>query len=112
MLHFPWALNIIIGGPGAWSQHLLAQRDLHLRGFGFTLKAGAGAAEDWKAQAKDEWYADLYEHPNWNALWGADGTGQQNTAQHSPTKELIRRLVDFCNPFSSEFEKYVKIAIV
>jgi 23S rRNA U2552 (ribose-2'-O)-methylase RlmE/FtsJ len=65
----------LCGGPGAWSQHLLEKRDLHLRGYGFTLKAGAGAAEDWKAQAKDEWYADLYQHPNWTALWGADGTG-------------------------------------
>merc|ERR1712046_193772 len=49
--------------------------DLDLQGFGFTLKADAGSADDWKAQEKDEWYEDLYEHPNWKALWGADGTG-------------------------------------
>jgi len=65
----------LCGGPGAWSQHLLDQTDLALRGFGFTLKANAGGAGDWQAEAKDEWYEDLYEHPNWTALWGADGTG-------------------------------------
>jgi len=49
---------------------------LALQGFGFTLKAGAvGADDDWQADAKDEWYEDLYEHPDWTALWGADGTG-------------------------------------
>jgi len=65
----------LCGGPGAWSQHLLSKRDLSLRGFGFTLKANAGEAGDWKAQEKDEWYEDLYQHSNWTALWGADGTG-------------------------------------
>jgi len=88
----------LCGGPGAWSQHLLAKRDLHLRGFGFTLKAGAGAAEDWKAQAKDEWYADLYEHPNWNALWGADGTGdllKLGNLEHC-VKQLRREHVLLC----------------
>jgi len=65
----------LCGGPGAWSQHLLMQKGLRLRGFGFTLKANSGDAEDWKAQAKDEWYEDLHQSPNWNALWGADGTG-------------------------------------
>jgi len=65
----------LCGGPGAWSQHLLGDTGLALRGFGFTLKADSGAADDWKAQEKDEWYEDLYEHPNWSALWGADGKG-------------------------------------
>jgi hypothetical protein len=65
----------LCGGPGAWSQYLLAKQELALRGFGFTLKADSGSAEDWKAEAKDEWYEDLYEHPDWTALWGADGTG-------------------------------------
>jgi len=65
----------LCGGPGAWSQHLLAKEDLGLRGFGFTLKADVGSSDDWKAEAKDEWYEDLYEHPKWTALWGADGTG-------------------------------------
>jgi hypothetical protein len=48
---------------------------LDLRGYGFTLKADVGSADDWKAETKDEWYDDLHEHPNWKALWGADGTG-------------------------------------
>lgn len=65
----------LCGGPGAWSQHLLDQTHLALRGFGFTLKAAVGDKGDWQAEAKDEWYQDLYEHPNWTALWGADGTG-------------------------------------
>jgi hypothetical protein len=65
----------LCGGPGAWSQHLLEKKDLALRGFGFTLKAGVGASEDWQADAKDEWYPDLYAHPDWTALWGVDGTG-------------------------------------
>jgi cap1 methyltransferase len=65
----------LCGGPGAWSQHLLEKQDLALRGFGFTLKADSGAADDWKAQEKDEWYPDLYQRQDWTALWGADGTG-------------------------------------
>eukprot|EP00929_Paragymnodinium_shiwhaense_P045989 TRINITY_DN23442_c0_g1_i1.p1 TRINITY_DN23442_c0_g1~~TRINITY_DN23442_c0_g1_i1.p1 ORF type:complete len:618 (+),score=195.96 TRINITY_DN23442_c0_g1_i1:65-1918(+) len=65
----------LCGGPGAWSQHLLEKTELQLRGFGFTLRAATGDLEDWKADAKDEWYADLYEHPSWKALWGADDTG-------------------------------------
>jgi len=65
----------LCGGPGAWSQHLLARTDLSLRGFGFTLKAGAGDADDWQCDEKDEWYDDLYKHPAWTALWGEDGTG-------------------------------------
>jgi len=65
----------LCGGPGAWSQHLLEKTDLALRGYGFTLKADSGSSDDWKAEAKDEWYDDLYKHPNWKALWGADGTG-------------------------------------
>jgi len=65
----------LCGGPGAWSQHLLDQTHLALRGFGFTLQAAAGDKGDWQAEAKDEWYEDLYEHPNWTALWGLDGTG-------------------------------------
>lgn len=65
----------LCGGPGAWSQHLLGKHDLALQGFGFTLKAESGGSDDWKAQAKDEWYQDLIEHPNWTALWGLDGSG-------------------------------------
>eukprot|EP00928_Gymnodinium_smaydae_P063258 TRINITY_DN468_c0_g2_i1.p1 TRINITY_DN468_c0_g2~~TRINITY_DN468_c0_g2_i1.p1 ORF type:complete len:710 (-),score=103.20 TRINITY_DN468_c0_g2_i1:379-2334(-) len=65
----------LCGGPGAWSQHLLGHKDLALRGFGFTLKASAGSSDDWQAEEKDEWYDDLYDHPDWTALWGADGTG-------------------------------------
>eukprot|EP00928_Gymnodinium_smaydae_P063259 TRINITY_DN468_c0_g2_i2.p1 TRINITY_DN468_c0_g2~~TRINITY_DN468_c0_g2_i2.p1 ORF type:complete len:671 (-),score=101.15 TRINITY_DN468_c0_g2_i2:394-2331(-) len=65
----------LCGGPGAWSQHLLGHTDLALRGFGFTLKASAGGSDDWQAEEKDEWYDDLYDHPDWTALWGADGTG-------------------------------------
>jgi len=66
----------LCGGPGAWSQHLLGQHELALRGFGFTLKAGAvGDADDWQADSKDDWYPDLHAHPDWTALWGSDGTG-------------------------------------
>jgi cap1 methyltransferase len=65
----------LCGGPGAWSQHLLDQTQLGLRGFGFTLASESGAAGDWQAQGKDDWYEDLYEHPNWSALWGLDGKG-------------------------------------
>merc|ERR1740117_418977 len=66
----------LCGGPGAWSQHLLGQHELALRGFGFTLKAGAvGDADDWQADSKDDWYPDLHAHPDLTALWGSDGTG-------------------------------------
>mmetsp|Transcript_57160 Transcript_57160/g.127511 ORF Transcript_57160/g.127511 Transcript_57160/m.127511 type:complete len:605 (+) Transcript_57160:65-1879(+) len=62
----------LCGGPGAWSQYLLAKK---FRGFGFTLRSGSGAEEDWQAEQKDDWYPDLLRHPQWQPLWGADGTG-------------------------------------
>jgi len=65
----------LCGGPGAWSQFLLAKPELAMRGFGLTLRSGSGDAADWQAEEKDDWYADLLENPNWFALWGADGTG-------------------------------------
>eukprot|EP00930_Biecheleria_cincta_P054190 TRINITY_DN4014_c0_g1_i4.p1 TRINITY_DN4014_c0_g1~~TRINITY_DN4014_c0_g1_i4.p1 ORF type:complete len:701 (-),score=164.17 TRINITY_DN4014_c0_g1_i4:150-2174(-) len=65
----------LCGGPGAWSQFLLAKPELAMRGFGLTLRSGSGDAADWQAEEKDDWYADLLENPNWSALWGADGTG-------------------------------------
>jgi hypothetical protein len=66
----------LCGGPGAWSQFMLARTDLALRGFGFTLRESCGgAADDWQAEGKDQWYPELYSHPDWKALWGADGTG-------------------------------------
>eukprot|EP00931_Biecheleriopsis_adriatica_P022708 TRINITY_DN1451_c0_g1_i3.p1 TRINITY_DN1451_c0_g1~~TRINITY_DN1451_c0_g1_i3.p1 ORF type:complete len:673 (-),score=201.69 TRINITY_DN1451_c0_g1_i3:153-2090(-) len=65
----------LCGGPGAWSQFLLKKEELAMRGFGFTLRSGAGGDEDWHAQEKDDWYPDLLAHPKWTALWGADGTG-------------------------------------
>lgn len=88
----------LCGGPGAWSQYLLAKKDLALRGFGFTLMADAGSADDWKAEAKDEWYADLEAHPNWTALWGADGTGdllKQGNLDHC-VQQLAREHVLLC----------------
>merc|ERR1712046_412088 len=72
--------------------------DLDLQGFGFTLKADAGSADDWKAQEKDEWYEDLYEHPNWKALWGADGTGdllKMGNLEHC-VRQLAREHVLLC----------------
>jgi len=65
----------LCGGPGAWSQFLLAKPELAMRGFGLTLRSGSGDAADWQAEEKDDWYADLIQNPNWSALWGADGTG-------------------------------------
>jgi hypothetical protein len=65
----------LCGGPGSWSQFLLARRDLALRGFGYTLRAAAGDSEDWNAQKKDEWYPELSSRSDWTALWGKDGTG-------------------------------------
>lgn len=65
----------LCGGPGAWSQHLLEQKAVALKGFGFTLKSASGNADDWQAQDKDDWYEDLNEHAKWTALWGKDGTG-------------------------------------
>ncbi|CAJ1377540.1 unnamed protein product [Effrenium voratum] len=62
----------LCGGPGAWSQFLLAKG---LAGFGLTLRSGQGTEEDWQAEQKDDWYPDLMQHPSWQALWGADGTG-------------------------------------
>jgi len=88
----------LCGGPGAWSQHLLEKKDLSLRGFGFTLKANSGGADDWKAQEKDEWYDDLYRNPKWTALWGADGTGdllKPSNLEHC-VKQLSREQVLLC----------------
>merc|ERR1740117_1231183 len=89
----------LCGGPGAWSQHLLEKKDLALKGFGFTLKAGnVGAADDWQADAKDEWYPDLYAHPDWTALWGVDGTGdllKPGNLQHA-AKQLANEQVLLC----------------
>lgn len=65
----------LCGGPGAWSQFLLSQRSLGLRGFGFTLRSKAGGEKDWHAEEKDDWYPELFREPKWQALWGADGTG-------------------------------------
>lgn len=65
----------LCGGPGAWSQFLLSKPELAMHGFGLTLRSGAGDADSWKAEEKDDWYSNLLEHPNWTALWGADGTG-------------------------------------
>jgi len=65
----------LCGGPGAWSQFLLAKPELAMRGFGLTLRSGSGDAADWQSQEKDDWYPDLLQHPKWSALWGADGTG-------------------------------------
>jgi len=65
----------LCGGPGAWSQYLLCCSSLKLRGFGFTLRPEAGDQGDWQAEAKDHWYPDLFKHPKWRALWGADGSG-------------------------------------
>jgi len=65
----------LCGGPGAWSQMLLANSEKRFRGFGFTLRTDTGAAEDWHAEDKDQWYPDLLERSDWTALWGADGSG-------------------------------------
>jgi len=65
----------LCGGPGAWSQLLLARKDLALRGFGFTLRSSGDTGKGWQAEQKDQWYADLLERPDWQALWGRDGTG-------------------------------------
>lgn len=62
----------LCGGPGAWSQYLL---QMNFQGFGFTLRSGVGSEDDWQAEQKDDWYPELLRHPNWHAIWGADGTG-------------------------------------
>jgi len=89
----------LCGGPGSWSQHLLGHQDLALRGFGFTLKSGAvGAVDDWQADEKDDWYPDLHAHPDWTALWGADGTGdllKPGNLQHA-AKQLAKEKVLLC----------------
>eukprot|EP00930_Biecheleria_cincta_P099226 TRINITY_DN90864_c0_g1_i1.p1 TRINITY_DN90864_c0_g1~~TRINITY_DN90864_c0_g1_i1.p1 ORF type:complete len:599 (+),score=113.53 TRINITY_DN90864_c0_g1_i1:66-1862(+) len=65
----------LCGGPGAWSHFLLSKPEFAMRGFGVTLRSGAGDADSWKAEEKDDWYPNLLDHPNWTALWGVDGTG-------------------------------------
>jgi 23S rRNA U2552 (ribose-2'-O)-methylase RlmE/FtsJ len=65
----------LCGGPGAWSQFLLARHDLALRGFGLTLRAQSGSERDWHAQEKDEWYPELSRRSDWFPLWGKDGSG-------------------------------------
>lgn len=88
----------LCGGPGAWSQHLLGLHDMNFRGFGFTLKPDSGASEDWKSEEKDDWYAELHEHPSWSALWGADGTGdllKTGNIEHC-AKQLAKEHVLLC----------------
>ncbi|CAK0871616.1 unnamed protein product [Prorocentrum cordatum] len=65
----------LCGGPGAWSQFLLGHRHLKFRGYGLTLRSGAGSASDWKSEEKDDWYEELYSRQDWRAIWGKDGTG-------------------------------------
>eukprot|EP00927_Polykrikos_kofoidii_P046419 TRINITY_DN4066_c0_g1_i1.p1 TRINITY_DN4066_c0_g1~~TRINITY_DN4066_c0_g1_i1.p1 ORF type:complete len:873 (-),score=136.88 TRINITY_DN4066_c0_g1_i1:203-2821(-) len=65
----------LCGGPGAWSLFLLEKKELALSGFGFTLRTGAGSAEDWQAEDKDQWYPDLQRREDWCAIWGADDSG-------------------------------------
>merc|ERR1719337_422068 len=65
----------LCGGPGAWSQFLLEDRELALQGYGLTLKSASGNTEDWHAQEKDDWYEELEAREDWKSLWGADGTG-------------------------------------
>merc|ERR1719321_318532 len=65
----------LCGGPGAWSQFLLENRELALQGYGLTLKSASGDADDWQAQQKDDWYEELEAREDWKSLWGADGTG-------------------------------------
>jgi len=65
----------LCGGPGAWSQFLLGHKQMRLRGYGLTLRSGAGDAGDWKSEEKDDWYQELYSRPDWKAIWGRDGTG-------------------------------------
>jgi len=84
----------LCGGPGAWSQHLLVHRQ-DMKGFGFTLRSEAGAAEDWQAEEKDQWYPDLAKDARWRALWGADGTGdllKPGNVQHT-AKRLAKERV-------------------
>jgi len=83
----------LCGGPGAWSQYLLAQSELSLRGFGFTLKSSSGDDADWHSQEKDDWYPELLRDPAWTALWGEDGTGdllKPGNLEHS-TKQLRKQ---------------------
>jgi len=65
----------LCGGPGAWSQMLLAHPTAQFRGYGFTLRTDSSAREDWHAEEKDQWYPELMSRQDWTALWGVDGSG-------------------------------------
>lgn len=85
----------LCGGPGAWSQHILENAAVRLRGFGLTLREDVGAQGDWRAQGKDQWYPDLMRNHRWAPLWGSDGSGdllRPSTVKHT-TRRLARENV-------------------
>ncbi|CAG9464254.1 unnamed protein product [Pedinophyceae sp. YPF-701] len=58
----------VCGGPGAFTQVLLREAPEPTFGFGITLK--------WEGMKKDDqWYETLFDHPAFQPLFGADGTG-------------------------------------
>jgi len=88
----------LCGGPGAWSQFLLEDRELALQGYGFTLKSASGNTEDWQAEQKDDWYEELESRQDWHSLWGLDGTGdllKPGNVEHT-TKFLKQKNVFMC----------------
>lgn len=89
----------LCGGPGAWSQFVFDQcPGLNLRGFGLTLRSGAGDSNDWHAASKDDWYPELMHRRDWRAVWGRDGTGdllKPGNLEHC-AKELSKKKVFLC----------------
>merc|ERR1711990_938903 len=69
----------LCGGPGEWSQLLLAQKPA-LRGFGLTLRGTPDSEDEEGAVLHSDghrrgWHRELNERSDWSALWGADDTG-------------------------------------
>jgi len=61
----------ICGAPGAWSRVLFSlgeSRGTRMRGFGFSLREGTNPLSC-------TWYPDLASRSDFQAVWGADGTG-------------------------------------
>jgi cap1 methyltransferase len=91
----------LCGGPGAWSQFLLEDKELALQGYGLTLKSESGNAEDWHAKQKDDWYEELEARQDWHSLWGADGTGDllkpgnlENATQYLKKRNVFMVVAD------------------
>ena len=64
----------LCGGPGAWSQFLLADHELALQGYGLSRESASSNTTEWH-EPQCKWYEELETRQDWHSLWGTDGSG-------------------------------------